>query len=372
MMEIKETENKPKKTQKWHIVIIMIFIFVLSVLSWKASYVSVRNALRCGDENKGPDEVKEILESEWTVYGKGNFSKADTIWTYYVMHEIPSVQVILGTNGWLFYKSVNDGDCVADYEGTNLFTEDELTDITARAISVQNIFAEKGMDFIIFIPPNKGQVYPEYVPDTYVQAKESRADILADTLNEAGVTVVSPKENLIGAKENGYQLYYSYDTHWNLLGGYIGTQAILNEIGIEPCPSVTISETMLRDGYHYGADEDLARMAGLRFLFNDDTEYLIDETPLTDWAAYADDQNNGRPSYYENDSALCDKTVVLIGDSFRSAMVPSLRQAFAGVYIIDIESYDVNIIDEICPDIVIYEFVERKVGDIKTIDLIGY
>ena len=368
----KETDIKSSKTQKWHIVIIMIFIFVLSILSWKASFVSVRNALNCGDDNKGPDEVKEIFESEWTVYGKGNFSKADTIWTYFVMREIPSVQVILGDNGWLFYKSVNDGDCVADYEGTNLFTEEELGDMADKALSLQQDFADRGIEFMVFIPPNKGQVYPEFVPDTYVHADRSRADILIDVLKEAGVTAVSAKEDLVNAKDCGYQLYYSYDTHWNLLGGYIGTGAILKELGLQqPELLGVLSESMLRDGYHYGADEDLARMAGLRFIFNDDIEYVSDNWPVTDWAAYADDQNNGRPSYYENDNPISEKTVVLIGDSFRSAMVPGLREAFAKVYIIDIESYDASVLDEICPDIVIYEFVERKADDIKTIDLIG-
>lgn len=108
-------------------------------------------------------------------------------------------------------------------------------------------------------------------------------------------------------------------------------------------------------------------MVGLRFAFNDDTEYIVDGTGVMDWGKYTQEQNLGEVSYFENESAKVAKTVLLVGDSYRSSMIPALSETFSKVYVVHRASYSTDIIDRVKPEYIISEYVERYSSDIKTI-----
>jgi hypothetical protein len=80
---------------------------------------------------------------------------------YKVLHSTQSDSVIIGKKGWLFYKGsqVNGEDPIADYEGTNLFTEEQLQQIAQNMTAARDELSSRGMQFVIMVCPNKERVY---------------------------------------------------------------------------------------------------------------------------------------------------------------------------------------------------------------------
>lgn len=339
---------------------------ILSVVSWLQFAKSVVKEIIY----KRGDDSKTKIESEWELYNKSDLSGIDSAVTYYTTGEILSVQVIKGKAEWLFYKSVGDGDTLADYEGTNNYTSEELEKIAHTALSAQKEIEDKGIKFALMVAPNKENVYSEYMPEIYSHATESSTDVLINFIQEKGVNIVSPKEGLLD-KHLERELYFRYDTHWNQLGAYMAVRDTLLswDIVVPELSDRIVTEKGLKGNYHYGAEADLAEMAGLREVFSDEIEYEVEGTVLVDWMAYELEQNSGEVSYFHNEQAKCNAKVLLIGDSFRSAMIPSLNEQFTDVYVVHRWKYTQGIVDHISPEYMIVEYAERYSKDISEINL---
>ena len=180
------------------------------------------------------DDLTAKVSNFWyvNVCRENEWSGIDSAVTYIVTGEISSSQVLLGKEGWLFYKSEFDNDPIGDYDGTKQFTQDEMKMIGQSTLRVQNALEEQGIQFTVLLCPNKENVYAAYMPENYIHAEESRTDLLAAHLAQEGIAVVNLKEDMIRQSKK-YPLYYSYDTHWNQLGGYVGTENLLLSWGID-------------------------------------------------------------------------------------------------------------------------------------------
>lgn len=77
---------------------------------------------------------------------------------YFAFHESTSNSVILGKDGWLFFA-----DTLADYQRYNLYTDEELDNIKNNVLNTKAYFDERGIEFIIFIGPNKSSIYEDYI-----------------------------------------------------------------------------------------------------------------------------------------------------------------------------------------------------------------
>ncbi|SFO26494.1 SGNH hydrolase-like domain-containing protein, acetyltransferase AlgX [Pseudobutyrivibrio sp. UC1225] len=306
------------------------------------------------------DEIVDKIDSKWSLYKNSEFSNVDSLVTYSVLGEVSSVQVFSGNDRWLFYKSKSDGDSIADYEGTNRYSQDEINNITESALLVQKEMEARGIKFTIMVAPNKENVYSEYMPNTYTKAEVTSTDILIDNLKSKGINVVSPKNNLLN-DHLVEELYYHYDTHWNQLGAYIGVRDSLAALDIS-IPELTerkITSKPLKENYHYCAEDDLAKLAGLKAVLSDDVEYEVEGTLPVDWTSFKEEQETEQVSHFHNDNAENKSTILLVGDSFRSSMIPELREQFEDVYVLHRSFYKANLLDEISPDYVIAEYVER-------------
>ena len=364
---------------KWYIGVIIVGVLILSLLSWASfakwvnfeaeSYNDAGNSNLITYALNKLDSAIDKIDSVWSVYKKDKFSKIDNRVTYYCIGEISSVQVLQGNNKWLFYKSKSDGDPIADYEGTNCFTQEELQSMAKVALSTQNKIESEEINFALIVAPNKENIYAEYMPDNYNHSDQSRTDILIQYLQNYGVNVASPKNELL-ENHTQSQVYYSYDTHWNQLGAYIGVKDALAiwDINLPELSDRAITSGHLKENYHYCGEDDLARMVDLLSAFNDEIEYTVDDTILMDWESYEEEQNSGQVSYFKNPNADNKGVVFLVGDSFRSSMIPSLREEFTDVYVVHRSYYDPSMLNEIKPDYLLVEYVERYSNKIKQID----
>ncbi|MBE6006200.1 MAG: hypothetical protein E7238_03450 [Sarcina sp.] len=306
------------------------------------------------------DAAIDKAESYWTVPVKKELSNIDTVVTYFGTREVASVQVLAGKGKWLFYKSKNDADPIGDYEGTKQFTQAELDKIAGLVGKLEDKLEKRGTRLAVIFAPNKENIYWENMPDTYVRAEETRTDKLAAFLAEKGFNSVSPKQELLD-QHLSTQLYYYYDTHWNQLGGYIGARKLLAGWGIS-IPDLaerTYTTWPLRENYHYNGQDDLAKMAGLRSILDDETEYEIEGAPKMDWPDYEYQQSHKIMTHFTNEDAPHKARVFLAGDSFRSALLPALREQFSDVYVTLRADYRPEMLEEADPDYMILEFVER-------------
>ena len=299
----------------------------------------------------------DVFNQEWndSFPQRGKFSEIDSLITYYLCREIGLSSIIEGKEGWLFYQ-----DTIPDYTGEYYYSEEELASIVSLMRDIENYFDERDISFTLTIVPNKNSIYSEYMPNIYVYRELSRTDLLVESLYASEINVIYSKELLLGLHTD-YQLYYKYDTHWNQLGAYVAVRDILAgwNIILPPLSQCSISSYSLRENYHNFGDDDLARMAGIRYLLNDEIEYSIDGTYPIDWETI----NNDSITHIINQDAPNSETIVLIGDSFRASMLPSLCSVFSDVYVVALSQYSEEILEEISginPDYVIMEFVERE------------
>lgn len=151
---------------------------------------------------------------------------------FFVLNRSTSGSVIKGNDGWLFFaKTLND------YSKNNLYTNVELERIKNDVLKTANYFEDQGIEFVMFIGPNKSSIYGDYMPKRYeTNSEPSRTEQLVEYLEEnTDVKIIFPKDELLVARENypNLVLYQKLDTHWNYMGGYFGTIPLLEALGIE-------------------------------------------------------------------------------------------------------------------------------------------
>ena len=294
---------------------------------------------------------------------RNQFVTLNGILDYEVLGTASSESVILGKDGWLFYKGaqVNDEDPVADYQGTNLYSEEELSLIRTNMLAARDELAGRGCEFIIFIAPNKERIYSEYMPDAYgAPGEENRLRQVTEYLqNTTDLTVICPYEDLMNFRKEHPELpiYYKYDTHWNYLGSYVGVEKLVNALGYyhPTLEQVTLAEAE-------PPVEDLATLLHLGQYLTDDKAYLIqDYTTMFITSESSDDHTEFR---YHNEFESGDqRKLFVIGDSFSTMMGNYIACNFNDTYTNFYYNYNYELLLREQPDIVVYETVERYMNN---------
>lgn len=279
----------------------------------------------------------------------------------FVFKKSSNNDVIVGNDNWLFYSSVADGDPVACYQGTNLLTEEELEAIAHNCINQRDLLAEQGKEFVIFIAPNKERIYSEYMPKHYGEPAENyRAlQIYNYLIENTDIRVVYPYEDLMNAKKILHEnIYYKADTHWNSIGAYIGTYALMDELGIY-MPSIYNNEISI-NVLCSAECIDLANMLNLRhYMFFGDNEYIVEGYNRHDCKELEYEYGLYR---YQSINAD-ERSLFLIRDSFATAMAPYIGSQFNDSYMIHWDTYSSEDLSEYGPDIVVVETVERYASE---------
>jgi alginate O-acetyltransferase complex protein AlgJ len=267
-------------------------------------------------------------------------------------------RVIVGDDGWLVYTAEGDID---DYQKVRLFTEEELAQFQQNLDALSANYAERGIELIVVVVPNKNTIYPERVPEQLpVFGAESRLDQLTAYLRQHGSEqLIDLRPALLEAKAER-EMYYATDTHWNDYGAYIAYSALLDAAGITPRPpsdfGVATREPDLLD---------LSDVIGATIF----PESKIQFAPLFDLrASYKDLNLGGRKLMfsYVADESLPD--LVIYYDSFFFNVIPMLGEHFEhGLYVQNYTGsglWNLSWVNEREPDVVIIEFAERYLHDL--------
>lgn len=276
----------------------------------------------------------------------------------------PKPKVLVGTEGWLYYKSeaVPDGHSLDDYQGKSPLSHNQIDEIVNNLTEIQTQLSQKNIQFIVVVAPSKHTIYPEFLPDHIQESPgETRFDqIIGEFENSESNPILDLREPLMSKKEDK-QLYYKTDSHWNSYGAFIAYEELMNVME-ENNPEI---RPFIPGDYDISSrknrgEGDLAGMLSIAG-YLDDTEYIF---ALWDSKEYTN-ENYDYPTRFYNIRRTADtendKKVLVFRDSFFTHVEPFITQSFDESIFLWTDYYDKTIVEKEKPDIVIWEVAERYI-----------
>ncbi len=369
--------NKDRKSRinKTHLTIILLFLVMLYLPT--IIFPVVKDKIgEDTSENRAlaskPDLKIETIDS----YPK-NFDKyyndhlpfrsaIKTAWNYlnvYALRSSTSEKVLFGKGDggvediWMFYKAANDGNPVRAAQGYSEYSNEEMDSIKDKINNTSNELNKMGIEYYILIAPNKENIYKDYLPDTVsIADDEGKVDKLVKYLHENGVrNLIYPKKELIDGRETA-PTYYKQDTHWNAWGGYIGFREFLKVAEPDGLDG-DVRVEMIKGK----KTEDLAKMLGFDGVTNED----LSDVRFSRYTEYETDILKTRTDIVitANNNPLYEKKILLVGDSFRTALLEYCAKTYESCIFMHKEDYRPGMINQYSPDIVISENVERYIEE---------
>lgn len=250
------------------------------------------------------------------------------------------------------------------YRGEDILTEEQLQEVAENCIKQRDFLQELGKEFVIFIAPNKGRIYYDKMSKIYGEPAENyRALQIYNYLKEnTDLRVVYPYDELIYSKENiDYNIYYKTDSHWNTIGGYVGTHALMKELGID-MPAIDSKEINI--SVEENTAGDLAQMLNLtEQLMFADNEYKVSgyddhQVVCHEWTF------GGMINYTATDADP--RTIYVYRDSYGSSMSDYIGSQFNSSFLRHRNSYTYEDFLNCNADIFVYETVERYAYDLSS------
>ena len=345
--------------------ILLIAAFVLLIALAEPVWLAI-GGQDANTENRTLEALPTLSAETWTTFAEDftawfnshlPFRSALVRLHTFINYQLGSSDnedVILGREDWLFYNSAADGDPMANYRGEGLLTDDQLRQIADNMTALRDDLAARGAAFVIVIAPNKSRVYSEYLPDSYGDPAEMYvARQVTEYLAEnTDLTVLWLYDDLMAAKETlgGRLLYHKADTHWNMLGAYVGTARLLNTLGVDAAPAETLEIAETENTIC-----DLAGLLNLQDIFmTQETDYTLPAVPT---GSGTQDENEILRGGVGDDQ----RSVLFLKDSYGNMVFPYLCGRFASVAAARWEVYEPAVVTDSRPDIVILECVERNI-----------
>jgi hypothetical protein len=304
-----------------------------------------------------PDGFTRYFEDHFAF--RARLVRWQAMFRYEALHVSPTPAVVKGRDGWLFYA---DDDALADFTVEKPFSPGELEQWRIALEDTRDWLAARGITFLFVISPDKHVIYPEYMPDTIRPLRdESRTGQLVDYLaRHSTVRVVDPRPALLRAKADE-RLYQRTDTHWNDRGAFVAYQQIIEALApaypvLRPAPRDRFDARDVRT-----AGLDLAGMSGLtEFLHEDDLTLVPRHRRARTIEPLHPDPHGieGRLVTEIPDPNL--PRLLAFRDSFGSALIPFLSEHFSRAVYLWQNYLDLDVVARERPDIVIQEWVGRR------------
>lgn len=255
----------------------------------------------------------ETCQSDYTEYG------SKIVDTSFMPPRIFNEKALLGRNNWLFYaaeKSINY------YRGEGVLTPQEMDQRIATLEKLQALCEQKGITLQYMIMPNKEEVYSEYMPTYTFVSEKKKVETFVDYVAEnSKLEIIYPYKELTAIKPL-WPTYHKYDTHWNDIGAFIGTQALYKKLGIPltDLRTIPVYEAKLRRF-------DIVALGALDVKdYQNDVSYDIEYRPeITVTSKYG----VAKETIISTSNSENKANFVMLGDSFRGDMVKFLQKDFS-------------------------------------------
>jgi len=272
-----------------------------------------------------------------------------------------SDRVLVGKEGWLFLGAKN---LVNDYRAITPPRTSAVDRWFRRMNQRSEFLTQHGIDMLIVVVPNKHSIYPEYMPRHVTRSGNPGAlDTLLELRPSRGPNLrILDLRPVLMAKKSDYRVYHRTDSHWNALGAFFGSDAIVRtlEEKYSTLSPLELSDFEFTEKQLQGMGN--ARMLGISDLQSESGIYL--KRKFTSRIVTRDELDDYHPVRTEVITTnLHDApSVFIIGDSFLQTPKVYLEQSFSKTVTVDRRGrgFDEEFILQEKPDIVIFETVERN------------
>ncbi len=275
--------------------------------------------------------------------------------------------VVFGKDGYLFLMKTG-----ADrfYRNLPVLTQAQMQRIAERLDHRKKWLAEKGIDYYLVVPPLKGTMYPEELPDKFHKVDDrSELDDLKNYLAaHSTVKLIDLREDLREAKKVR-DIYFKTDIHWNPWGGYIGYRGLMREM-LKDHPGIGLP----CDPDDYGVQVDTSDNAdlALQIALNDKFTRLVPmlipkspfrAIPLPEEPMPASAFFKYKPVFMQGPDPQAPK-LLMFRDSFAVYLIPYLSEHFSRSVYIWTPILIPDIVEKEKPDIVVQEIMELFLPDL--------
>jgi hypothetical protein len=270
---------------------------------------------------------------------------------YFLLREIIYPQVVLGSQGWMYYTNEGNLDY---YQRVRPLTADQTDRIVSNLQAIQQKLDAQGIKFLFVIAPNKETIYPEFLPASIPTTRNPTwADQITVSLKDTPVRVLDLRQPLLQAKQQTL-VYFKTDTHWNPVGAHVAYSQILNMLR----PSFPILVPHPITDFDQVAEISSGDLAGLIHLKGEITE------PFIALKARFEKPSRGlkNPPAGQMITVMPDAnlpTAVIFRDSFFNGLQPFTSEHFYRVTYVSDFAVNFDLIAEEKPQIVILEVAER-------------
>lgn len=271
-------------------------------------------------------------------------------------------RVAIGKDHWLYY--VNHGNW-GDYQNLSLFTDDELEHIRHNLEELQQWHENRGIAFYLVILPNKANIYPEYLPwSIQLKNKTSRIEQLKNYLaRHSRFHIIDVMPALLKAKKDA-EVYFRNDTHWNSIGGFIGTQIVLDSLQ-DRFPQIPIPDSRdYENQYLNTGDPDLARHLGLEYVLQNWQWVPVKKVPALHYEVPSREymtQYKLMPTVTTRVDNPELPRIVVYRDSFFGLMQPYFSESFRECILVWSTDITREVVESEKPDIVLFELIEGRI-----------
>lgn len=255
--------------------------------------------------------------------------------------------IIDGTDGWLYYS-----DTLEDYLGSDVLSERELFNLAHNFSIVEKYLEDRGIDFLLTVPPNKNSLYGENMPyyASYIVDEAHSVEKLKPFLKAQDVTYLDLFV-LFGKQDQ--VLYLRRDSHWNGKGAYLAYQAIMDSLKrkhtvynlAEPVETARGDLNQMLYSFYGQTEEDYGFKMAQAYTYQDGTGNVEDG-----WIVTQNPKGEG--------------TLLMFRDSFANTLIPFLSNAFeTAAYAKGFPNALEKYVQIYNPDCVVIEKVERNITD---------
>ncbi len=256
-----------------------------------------------------------------------------------LLHTSVEDQVILGSEGWLYYAPTE-----ADYMGQGL-SGAALQSAARNLALMQEYVQDQGAAFLFTVAPNKNSLYPAHMPASTPAAGGSNAQRLPAFLAGEGVAYANL---FVPFRAREEVLYYRTDSHWTDRGAALAADTVLAALG---------QSSAYFDGPFPLLVEHRGDLYEMLYPAGRETEAgLAMELPYTTER----DPNGGDAITIRSHSDRAGN-LLCFRDSFGAALYPYLAASFGQALFSRQADYDLTQLAELQAGTVVIELVERNI-----------
>lgn len=280
-------------------------------------------------------------------------------------------KVIIGKDDWLYLRrgvreDIETVPLMRDWCGRFPFSEQQLERWTETVAANKEWLAERGIDYLFVVVPNKLTIIPGHLPDR-LQCRRGATRL--EQLNRAlearrGVGMVDLRPALRQAALDGEPIWLRTDTHWNARGVAAAYPVLVDRVqALRPDARRIESFEVHARGRDFG---DLGRMVHATDVESDILWVVTpgdvrSEPAPTPFPKQADVFGRKSSARRIDDPAL-PRAMVLHDSFFDGTMNDFLAESFARTVFVHYGRPDINreLVEQEQPDIVIHQLVERN------------